>query len=317
MTVRRASELLISEGLLERRPGKGLYVRAPHVGTRLVQVIVGNLDWEPAVQAGRGVLSLARANAIQVQLYDAHGDMGLGLQMLRRLPDDRAQGAVIVSLHNSAFNEAVYELRRRAFPFVLVDQRMHDIEISSVLADNYAGGFQVGQELLRLGHRRIAFIGDLVTATVQDRLSGLRDAMAETGLALVRAHVLDLAIGDRLGDWSSQIDNCVRTLMLSPDRPTAIFCSCDGVARPAYRSLTALGLRVPEDVSVVGFDDDPIAEWLPPPLTTVRQPFHEMGRVAADLLCKQMEDSRQPVEHHVLPVELIRRGSTAPPAKAP
>lgn len=317
MTVRRASELLINEGLLERRPGKGLYVRARHVETRVVQVVAGNLHWEPSVQAARGVQSLAKTHNIEVQLYDAHGDMDLDLEMLRRLPDGRAQGAVIVSLHNSAFNEAVYQLKARGFPFVLVDQRLRDIDVSSVLADNYAGGYQVGQELVRLGHRNIAFIGDLVAATVQDRLNGLRDAMADAGLPLPRTHVQDLlTVSDRMGDWSGQIDQCVRALMNGPSRPTAIFCSCDGVARPAYRTLAAMGISVPGDVSIVGFDDDPIAEWVSPPLTTVRQPFHEMGRVAIELLCRQMDHPEQPAEHQVLPVELIRRGSTAPPPSA-
>src|SRR5690606_38937443 len=99
-------------------------------------------------------------------------------------------------------------------------------------------------------------------------------------------------------------------------RPTAIFCSSDGVARPAYRSLSALGLQVPKDISLVGFDDDPIAEWLPSPLTTVRQPFHEMGLSAIELLCRRMDNADAPVEHSVLPVELIRRASAAPPVGA-
>lgn len=312
MTVRRASELLIHEGLLERRPGKGLYVTSRTVKTRSVQVIAGNLQWEPSVQVARGVQSRARVGRLDIQLYDAHGDMELDLQKLRGLPESGADGAVIVSLHNPAFNEAVYQLKAGGFPFVLVDQRLREIDVSSVQSDNYAGGFQVGQELLRLGHRRIAFVGDLIAATVQDRLNGLRDALAEAGVALPRSMVADLlTVVDRMGDWSVQIDQGVRRLMTGDTPPTAIFCSCDGVARPAYRTLAALGISVPGAVSVVGFDDDPIAQWLSPPLATVRQPFHEMGQVAADLLCRQMDDPSLAAEHPVLPVELIRRESMA------
>lgn len=318
MTVRRASELLINEGLLERRPGKGLYVSSRGAGTRSVQVIAGNLKWEPSVQVARGVQSLARELGVEVHLYDAQGDMELDLERLRRLPESGGDGAVIVSLHNCEFNEVVYQLKASGFPFVLVDQRLREINVPSVLADNYSGGFQVGQELLRLGHRRIAFIGDLVAATVQDRLNGLRDAMADAGLPLPRSHVTDLlTVVDRMGDWSEQIDASVRRLMAEAVPPTAIFCSCDGVARPAYRTLAAMGLRVPQDVSVVGFDDDPIAEWLSPPLTSVRQPFHEMGRVAIEVLSRQMDDPNLPAEHLVMPVELIRRGSTAAAPRTP
>lgn len=317
MTVRRASEILISEGLLERRPGKGLYVRNPEAAPRAlrtVQVISGNLSWEPSLQISRGVQATARSERIQVQLYDAHGDVEADLEMLRQLPEGEARGAVIMSLHSPAFSETVCWLKTTGFPFVLVDQRMHDIDVPSVTADNYAGGYEAGKLLASLGHRRVAFVGDLVAATVQDRLAGLRDAVADAGLPLQRSQVIDLAEGqNRLADWSGGVAEAVRDLMRGPTPPTAIFFSCDAVARWAYRPLAEMGLRVPEDVSLVGFDNDPLAEWLNPGLTTVRQPFESMGRAAMELLCRRMDDPLAPVEHQVLPVELVVRGSAAPP----
>ncbi|HEV7297990.1 MAG TPA: GntR family transcriptional regulator [Tepidisphaeraceae bacterium] len=313
MTVRRASEILVSEGLIERRPGRGLYVCSGSVGTTLVQVVAGNLEWEPSLQVSRGVQQVARQRGIQVQLYDAHGDELLDLEMLRRLPGGMAKGAVIVSLHGPRFNEAVYELRSKRFPFVLADQRLHDIEVPSVTADNYAGGYDVGKLLLGNGHRRIAFVGDLVASTVRDRLSGLRDAIADAGVAFDRSLVVDLlADKDRLGDWSAHIEKAVSDLMSRPTPPTAVFFSCDGVARPGLRAMLRMGIRVPHDVSIVGFDDDPIAEWLQPGLTTVRQPFAQMGEAAIDLLCKLIADPNAKVEHHTLPVQLVERGSVGP-----
>lgn len=313
MTVRRASEILVSEGLIERRPGRGLYVRSGSVGTTLVQVVAGNLQWEPSLQVSRGVQQVARQRGIQVQLYDAHGDELLDLEMLRRLPSGSAKGAVIVSLHGPQFNEAVYELRSKRFPFVLADQRLHDIEVPSVTADNYAGGYAAGKLLLSKGHRRIAFVGDLVASTVMDRLSGLRDAFADAAVAFDRGLVVDLlAEKDRLGDWSAHIEKAVSDLMGRPTPPTAIFFSCDGVARPGFRALLQMGVRVPDDVSIVGFDDDAtIAEWLSPGLTTVRQPFTQMGEAAIELLCKLIADPMAKVEHRTLPVQLIERGSVA------
>ncbi|MEX0746240.1 MAG: GntR family transcriptional regulator [Phycisphaeraceae bacterium] len=312
MTVRRASELLVREGLLERRPGKGLYVRADNVTTRLIQIVAGNLQWEPSVQVSRGVQALAKARGIQVQLYDAHGDVEQDLTMLRQLPEGPAAGAIIMSLHSAAFNEAVFRLKAEGFPFVLVDQRLSDIEAPSVMADNYAGGYQVGQSLLKQGHRRIAFIGDIAAATVGDRLAGLRDAIADAGLPFDRSLVVELKEEqNRLGGWSEEIERATRDVRGRPEPPTAIFYSCDGVARPGYRALAAMNLRVPEDISVVGFDDDPLAEWLNPPLTTVRQPFSQMGEAAIELLCQRMENPRTPVEHRVLPAELVQRASTA------
>jgi DNA-binding LacI/PurR family transcriptional regulator len=322
MTVRRASELLISEGLLERRPGKGLYVRASGRGaTRsgTVQVVCGNLLWEPSLQMSRGVQAAAAENGVHVQLYDAHGNVDLDLAMVDQLPEGHARGAVVVSLHSPRFSEAICRLQTRGFPFVLLDHRMHDIDVSSVVADNHSGGYQVGQFLAGLGHERIAFVGDLVAATTRDRLAGLRDAVGDAGLPFRRSLVVDLVAGtDRFGDWSACVADGVRALMAlpAPERPTAIACSCDAVARSVYRAAGELGLRVPRDLSVVGYDDDPLAEWLTPRLTTVRQPFEQMGRAAMELLARRMSDPAARPEHRVLPVELVQRGSAGPAADA-
>jgi DNA-binding LacI/PurR family transcriptional regulator len=313
MTVRRASQLLVNEGLIERRPGKGLFVRGPQTTVRTVQFIAGNLQWESSLQVSRGAQSVARREGVQIQLYDAHGSTVEDLELLRQLPSAQPAGAIVMSLHSAEFNAALIRLRAQNFPIVLVDQRMQDVAIPSVTSDNQAGGFYVGQALLAQGHRRIAFIGDLVATTVRDRLAGLRDAIADAGVPFDRALVADLSDGaDRLADWSVTIDRATRRLMAMPDPPTAIAFSCDGVARPAYRTLAALGLRIPQDVSVAGFDDDPLAEWLSPALTTVKQPFFDMGRAAMELLCRQMANPNAPAERLVLPVVFVPRDSLAP-----
>jgi len=319
MTVRRASAVLINEGLIERRPGKGLFVRPNGVSTRREEIIVGNLQWEPAVQVSRGATAVARDRGIQAQLYDAHGDADQDLDMLRQLPESEAHGAVIVSLHNPRFNEAVCRLKLKGFPFVLVDQRLHDLDVPSVTADNHGGGYRIGQELLQRGHRRIAFIGNLGATTVQDRLAGLRDAIADAGLPFDRSMAVDLAVDrDPFGDWSEAIDGKTRETMTRANPPTAIFFSCDAVVRAAYRTLSSLGLSIPGedlglsipgDVSVVGFDDDPLAEWLTPSLSTVRQPFDEMGRAAMELLCRLMITPGSAADRVALPVEFVPRCS--------
>lgn len=313
MTVRRASEVLLNEGLVERRPGKGLYVRAGRPATRTVQFVAGNLHWEPSLRISRGAQQAGRDEGLSLQLYDAHGDLDLDLRMLNQLPESGMSGAIVLSLHSMAFNESLFRLKLRGFPFVLVDQRLQEIGVSSVTADNYAGGMQVGQLLLGLGHRRIAFIGDMVATTVRDRFAGLRDAVADAGIPFDRTLALDLQVEHtRLDDWSERVMECVRDAMKRPQPPTALFCSCDAFARAAYRSLAEVGLEVPRDVSVVGFDDDPLAEWLTPALTTVQQPFAAMGQTAMELLRELMENPRRPAEGRTLPVALVQRASTGP-----
>jgi DNA-binding LacI/PurR family transcriptional regulator len=168
--------------------------------------------------------------------------------------------------------------------------------------------------LIDRGHRRIAFIGDLVAGTTADRLAGLRDAVADAGRPFDRSMVIDLLTeADRLGDWSAPVEQATRQLMNRTDAPTAIFCNCDAVARLAYRSLGALNVRIPQQVSVVGFDDDPMAEWLSPTLSTVRQPFVAMGQAALELLARRIANPAAPVERRVLPVQMVHRESVAAP----
>lgn len=331
VTVRRASDLLIREGLLERRPGKGLFrvgrgggpslarprPKAGVLGCATIQVVAGNLSWEPCLQTARGVQAAARDTGAMVQIYDAHGNEAADLQVIRRLADGPAQGAVIVALHSAGFTEALCELKLRDYPFVLVDQRLAGIDVSSVLADNRAGGAAIGQHLVGLGHRRIAFVGDLEADTVRARLDGLRDAMGDARLPFDRSLVFDLKPERRLEqrDWSQQVDAHATALFARRRRPSAIFASCDGVARLVLASATRHGLRVPRDLSLAGFDDDPLALQLQPTLTSVRQPFHDMGVAACRLLEARLADASSAAQHLVLPVSLMVRDSTGPAPK--
>lgn len=317
VTVRKASELLIGEGLIERRPGKGLFVRQGGPGRiGMIQVVCGNLAWAPSIHATRAVQAAARAHGIQVQIYDAHGSMDSDIEMIRALPDSPASGAVILALHAPAFAEALFGLKARNFPCVLIDQRLRDLDVPSVQADNHAGGYQAAQALLEAGHRRIAFVGDLEADTVQDRLAGLRDAMGDAGLPFDRTLVANVVPDDRLAAWTPLIVSRTRELMARANAPTAIFASCDAIARDVCAGLAGLGLSVPADVSVAGFDDDPLAAAMVPGLTTVRQCFADMGTAAFDLLHRRILDPASPAGHVRVPVELVERGSIAAPRRA-
>ena len=316
VTVRRASELLINEGLLERRAGKGLYVCGSGANARVVHVISSNLRWYPPAMMSRGAQQAGEQKGIQVRVYDACGDlknMTRDMAMLRQLPSGKVRGAVVTALPGAAFNQVLCELAMRRFPLVLVTQRLYEIDASSVISDNRDGGYKVGQALLKSGHRRIGFIGDLASKGTQDRLEGLRDAIGDAELPFYRSLVVNLDVeGMLLGDWSQRAMAGTRELMTRSAPPTAIFCSCDAVARAAYGVLGEMGLRIPEDVSIVGFGDDPLAQSLVPALTTVREPYEEMGRVAMEMLGKRMDNRYMAVEHVVLPVELVMRESVAP-----
>lgn len=311
VTIRRATDRLIAEGLIERRPGKGLYIagsKDPNSGG-VVQFVAGNLAWAPCLVAARTIQAQARTENLRLQIYDAHGSYAEDLATLSSLPDSGFRGAVIMGLHAPAFTEALYDLKRRGFPFVLMDQRLRDLAVPSVCADNHGGGYQVGEACCRYGHRRIAFIGNLEAETVQARLAGLRDAIGDAGIPFDRHLVADVVHDDPLASWAPQVRRATRTIMSMAEAPTAIFASCDAIARDVSDTLVELGMAVGEGVSVIGFDDDPLAEQLATPLTSVRQDFTAMSKLAFELLQKAMRPGPHPIEHRTVPVQLVERAS--------
>ncbi len=319
-SIRKAIDCLVEEGLVERRAGKGVFVRRPQSTMQTVQVIVGNLRWEPWAYFTQGAKAAAGRRATSVQVCDAHGSVDQDLDMLRELPRRGVDGAIIVSLHHLRFAELLFELKSQGFPFVLADERLRYVDVPSVMADNHGGGYAVGKALVEQGHQRIAFVGDLAAQTVEQRLAGLRDAVNDAGLAFDRKLVIDLQEGDnRLGDWSAQVMTQVQRLMNNQPRPTAIFFSCDGVAASGAKAIKAMNLRIPQDVSVVGFDDSSWLEFLDPPLASVRQPFMQMGASAMDMLLDQIAGrAPSPAEHRVFPVQYVHRPSVGPaPAITP
>jgi DNA-binding LacI/PurR family transcriptional regulator len=308
-TVRRRIAPLIDEGLLERRPGKGLYVSAPESATRTVQVIVPDLSWTHVVRIVRGAQEVGAQRGLHTQVYDAHGQIGLDLQMLRRLPDGPTDGAIIISLHHRRFTEVLVELKATGYPFVLVDQRLHDIDVPTVEIDNYGGGYVVGQKLAEMGHRRVGFLGPMSLQVVMDRMNGFRDATLDAGVLFDRSLVVDLG-GDGVADWlNTRLDATqegVQKLLNRPNRPTAIFDGSGDVAPLVYRAVQQLGLRIPEDVSVVSFDDSAkFSQYLDPPVAQLKHSWGHLGRAAMEVLIPLMNRSNRDlgaskIEHRVI-----------------
>ena len=290
-SVRRAVEILIREGKLERRPGKGVFVRTPAKLDRLVRIVVPDGGSDLFVKVARGVQEVGLKAGVRALIHDAHGRLESDLEMIRQLPRSSARGAVIGSVHHHDFAETLYALKVARYPFVLVDETLRDIAVPSVVADNYGGGRLVGEELLRRGHRRIGFVGFLGADTARARLEGLRSALANAGLGLPDAWVGNLRVPSSVTDEETlqrEVTRTVHQLLNPSDRPTAIFFAYDLIAAQSYVVLRSLGLRIPEDISVVGFDGIPMCRLLVPTLATVRQPAPEMGGAAMEMLLDLM-----------------------------
>ena len=309
MTVRRAVQELVDAGLVERRAGRGIFVSEARTSAmRSIRVLVGNLLWAPAVRVAQAVQEEAQKVGREASVFDARGNLAAFIDELKALPDSGFAGAVIMSQHDAGFNRALVGLVAAEFPFVVVDQTLSDLPADSVSSDNRAGGHLAAGALLAAGHSRLAFLGDMAADTTAARAQGVADACAE---ALVPPP-LRLAIpGQRFGDWEPAIRKSINKLLNEKNRPNALVCSCDAVARIAMRALAAHGVAVPDEISVTGFDDDPIAEWLQPALTTVRQDFSEMGRRAFALLTARLADPSSAPRHEDVAVALINRKSVA------
>jgi DNA-binding LacI/PurR family transcriptional regulator len=201
------------------------------------------------------------------------------------------------------------ELVRDGFPIVL-QGALPDVDVTSVDVDNIAGARGAVEHLISLGHRRIACITNapLVYTAAQERLTGYRDALRAAGIG-APAELVGEAAFDAASGHSAMAGLLARTTF------DAVFAASDVVALGAIGALREAGLRVPDDISVVGFDDIPLAAYFDPPLTTVRLPAFELGQAAGRALLDRIADRAVP-PRTLLPTELIVRASTAPSSKA-
>lgn len=207
-------------------------------------------------------------------------------------------GALIVSHHTSdAFVERIAD----AVPVVWGGRPLHRRPTEYVVdVDNTAAARTATQHLIDIGRTRIATITGPVTMLASvDRVQGFRSALADAGLS---------PFAEEAGDYSEQSGADAARRLLAEGRPDAIFVASDLMARGALTALRAEGLRVPEDVAVVGFDDSPVALGADPQLTTVRQPMYAMGQAMAAVLLSRLAGN-EPPEITILSTDLVVRGS--------
>lgn len=232
-------------------------------------------------------------------------DQSLGLDRIKEIAGHGGTGLIVVTTQLTG--EEIATCENLDLPLVVIDPvNPLDERVTSVGATNWAGGVQATRHLLDLGHSRIAFIGGPEHSVPgRERLHGYREALENAGIAsdpaLTRLGLFDSETGAELAEHLLDLD----------DPPTAVFGASDAIAVGVIRAAHSRGLRIPADLSVVGFDDTYGAMWTDPPLTTVRQPLRQMGRVAARTLL-ELADGRVPDSHHVqLATTLVVRDSTA------
>jgi LacI family transcriptional regulator len=278
------------------------------VGSTVIGFIADEISTDPwCAEQLDAVRERAWENGLTVTAGISHGDEALETALFERMLDQPLVGLIYGTILTRRIR-ALPQFHR--VPTVLLNCFVPDHSLASVVPGDLLGGYVATLRLIRAGHRRIAHIhGQSWTDPSRDRLSGYRRALAEYDILFDPALV-------RPGNWEPPTGyEHTAALMALRDPPTAIFVANDMMAVGCYDALKERGLRIPEDVSVVGYDDREIAQFMRPPLTTVVLPHYEMGRQAAATLIDGhvRSEGRQPQ----IKVEctLVDRESVGPPAR--
>jgi DNA-binding LacI/PurR family transcriptional regulator len=316
-TVQRALAELSAEGWIKRQQGRGTFragpeQRAKPKGASLIVGVWFNWPagpmWAPAAEGIRRELRRWGYHAVFEE-----GGLGMGAE--RRGIDDlvhkHLDGFIVAPSGNPHDDHGPLEkLIDQKVPLVLVDQEMPGQDADLVTTDNELGGEEIVEHLIQLGHRRIGFVGVPGISTVEARHRGYRRAMQAHGLSIDDAwvQVTDEAAFDAGRRAAAEI-----LALPGERRPTAVFGANDYTAHTCVVVARERGLKVPEDLSVAGFDGVERQAEFPIELTTYAQPRSRIGRHAARLLMCRIQMPSRPTVHLVLEGELTRRRSTAPP----
>jgi LacI family transcriptional regulator len=274
----------------------------------IIDIIVPDLANPYSIEIIRGVEEVLERTELRLAVSAINDDLQRERRWLAKVINGATDGAILVLTQGQS--KRLKELSLHNIPFVVVDHRGElGTDVPSVGATNWFGGRAATEYLLSLGHHRIAVIGGSSTLRCSlDRIAGYRFALEDAGIPIDPALI-------RPGEFKQHTgyeQTCA--LLALPEPPTAIFAGSDIQALGVYSALHAHGINVPESMSVVGFDDVPIASMINPPLTTIRQPLIEMGRVATTMLLRMIAGEPLDSIRVELTTTLMIRESCSPSA---
>ena len=277
---------------LARRQTQTVGALVPDLGTGYIGEIIRGVDAE-----------LDRAG-YDLVLFTTHRRAAKEANYVASLAQGAVDGLLLVLPRSPV--DYLGALSGRDFPHVLIDHQGVDTNSPAVGAANWQGAYGATEYLINLGHRRIGFItGSMDLGCAQDRLEGYKAALRTFHTAEDPELIFE---GDFFQNSGVAAANVLLDLAAAP---TAIFASNDVMAMGAMDVIRHRGFRIPDDISIIGFDNIPQAAMVYPPLTTVQQPLEQMGRVATQVLLGMFKNPEKQVVRMALPTELIVRGSTS------
>jgi len=283
--------------------------QARTVGGRSLGLVLKEMDNPYYAEVVHGVRSVAERHGYTVLVASSEGEYEVERRAVELLRAKDIDGLIATPvLHEGADLSHLFELKRRNFPFVLLEEVL-GVPASLVDVDNVEAARRATEYLIELGHTRIVhFAGPPYSMHSRQRVDGTRWACSKSRLVLADDDVI--VSGAHLADGYQAAMAYFRDTPLER-RATGVTCYNDLVAIGVMRALSELGLRVPDDVSVIGFDDIPLLDYLSVPLTTVRVPKRRMGELAAEMLVRHVESHAVvPPQRALLEAELVIRAST-------
>jgi DNA-binding LacI/PurR family transcriptional regulator len=276
--------------------------------TRTIGTVVTTIADPFAAAIVAGIEDAANDHSFSVFLANSNADPEREVRVVRAFEERRVDGIIVTSSRAGAvYTPMIAKMR---IPIVLLNNQHASEFVHSVMIANTAASQEATTYLIELGHRRIAYLGDRFGGqSDSERFTGYRRALDASDLPFVPELMVH---GDGKPEGGTR---GMAQLLALPQRPTAVFCYNDMTALGALRQIRAAGLHVPDDISLVGFDDIYVAQYMDPPLTTVRQPMRQMGRMAVEVLLSLLAGSTSSQSIKV-PGELVIRNSAAAPKRA-
>ena len=298
-TRRRVMDAIDRLGFVINRQAQSLARGQTHV----IGVLVPDLGTGYIGEIMRGIDAELDHAGYDLMLFTTHRRAAKEANYVLSLVQGVVEGLVLVLPRNPADYLGV--LSSRQFPHVLVDHQGVDTTSPAIGTTNWQGGFVATEHLINLGHTRIAFItGTMDLGCAQERLDGYKAALRMHHIPQIDELIFE---GDFFQNSGVVAANALLDLA---EPPSAIFASNDVMAMGAMDVIRHRGLRIPDDISIVGFDDIPQAAMVFPPLTTVRQPLEQMGRVATQVLLEMLKNPGSDTTRQELPTQLVLRSST-------
>jgi len=271
--------------------------------TRVIGMLVPSLTWDWVGEVLQGVVDVVESEGYGLLLFSCTK----GEDSIRRFDSQVSAKAFdgLVVIEPEGTLEYLTELHEGGLPVVLVDDRDNRPQFPSVAPANREGGASAARHLLDIGRRQpFVVTGPTAMGCSQERLSGFAEVYRQAGVIIDSLHIVD-------GDFTFEGGrNSVQRALAAGIKFDCVFAHNDLSAAGALRAIHDAGLRVPDDVAIVGFDDVPLATYTEPTLTTVRQPLREMGQCAARMLMAHFDGTSLPGAPEILPTALVVRGST-------